>query len=80
MPLVNPVTAIGDVAPVPVNPPGLEVSVYEVTGDPFAGAAEKNTVAEAFPGTAFNAVAAPGIVNGVTAADGADAGPVPAMY
>jgi hypothetical protein len=30
----KPVTDIGDDAPVPVNPPGLEVTVYEVIGNP----------------------------------------------
>jgi hypothetical protein len=30
VPLDNPVTTIGDDAPVPVNPPGLEVMVYPV--------------------------------------------------
>jgi hypothetical protein len=30
----KPVTEIGLEAPVPVNPPGLEVTVYEVIGSP----------------------------------------------
>jgi hypothetical protein len=29
----KPVTVIGDAEPVPVNPPGLDVTVYEVTGN-----------------------------------------------
>jgi hypothetical protein len=30
----RPATVTGDEAPVPVNPPGLEVTVYEVIGKP----------------------------------------------
>jgi hypothetical protein len=30
----RPVTVTGDEAPVPVNPPGLEVTVYAVIGNP----------------------------------------------
>lgn len=39
-PLVNPVTLIGDDPPVPVKPPGAEVTVYPLTAAPplLAGA------------------------------------------
>jgi hypothetical protein len=38
VPLVSPVTIIGLAEPVPVKPPGLEVTVYPVIGNPPTGA------------------------------------------
>jgi hypothetical protein len=42
----KPVTVIGEVALVPVKPPGLEVAVKVVTGAPLSEPAVKATVAE----------------------------------
>jgi hypothetical protein len=61
VPLVSPVTIIGLAEPVPVKPPGLEVTVYPVIGNPPTGAV-KVIVAWAFPGVADTFVGAPSIV------------------
>jgi hypothetical protein len=63
--LVNPLTVTGEDAPVPVNPPGLEVTVYPVIAPPpiFAGAVNA-TDAEAFPPVAVPIVGASGVFNG----------------
>jgi hypothetical protein len=77
-PFVRPVTVIGLAAPVAVSPPGDAVTVYSVIGDPpFDAGAAKLAVACSFPVVAATATGAPGTVNGVTAFEGADAGPVP---
>lgn len=48
--MVKPVTTIGEVNPVPVNPPGLDVTVYPVMAlPPVEVEAVKVTVACAFP-------------------------------
>lgn len=80
MPFVKPETVTGDVAPDPVNPPGFEVNVYEVIAEPLLGAAVKAIDAEALPPVATSEVAAPGIVNGVTAPEGVEGGEFPALF
>jgi hypothetical protein len=63
VPLVRPVTVIGDAEPVPVSDPGLEVTVYPVMVEPpldIGGV--KLTVACAFPAVADTPVGAPGTV------------------
>jgi len=80
-PLTIPVTVIGLADPVPLNPPGLEVTVYPVIADPPSLAGAVNvTVAWASPFTADTPVGAPGAVKeaeGVTEFDVALEGPVP---
>ena len=79
MPLVSPVTVIGDVVPVAVMPPGLEVTVYPVIAEPPLELGAVNvTVACALPAVAVPMVGAPGTVAGVTLFDAAEAAPVPA--
>ena len=71
VPLVSPVTVIGDEEPVAVRPPGDEVTVYPVIADPpvFVGAV-KLTVALPLLPIAEILVGTPGTVNaGVTGAD-----------
>lgn len=75
---MSPVTVIGELAPVPVSPPGLDVSVYEVIAEPLFGAAVKAIDAVVLPGVAVSPVAAPGTVNGVTAELAAEGGEFPA--
>jgi hypothetical protein len=61
VPLDNPVTTIGEDAPVPVNPPGEEVTVYPVIAlEPTFVGAVKVTEACAFPPVAVPIVGAPG--------------------
>ncbi len=63
MPLVRPVTVIGEEPPVPVRPPGLEVTVYEVmTEPPLDTGAVKVIVASPLPRTAETLVGASGAV------------------
>ena len=60
-PLVSPVTVIGLAAPVPVNAPGLDVTVYPVIfAPPFEAGAVKVMVASASPAVAVPIVGAPG--------------------
>jgi hypothetical protein len=76
---VKPVTQIGPFAPVPVNPPGLEVTVYNVMiAPPLLRGAVNETIAAPSDDVAFTTVGALGALAGVTAADAADAAPVPA--
>jgi len=65
--LVSPETDIGEEDPVPVIPPGEDVTVYPVMSDPplLAGAV-KETDAEASPAVADTPVGAPGVVGGIT--------------
>jgi hypothetical protein len=59
--LVNPVTVIGEPAPVPVRPPGLEVTVYAViAAPPVNTGAVKLTEAWVSPAVALSAVGSPG--------------------
>jgi hypothetical protein len=63
VPFVNPVTVIGDDAPVAVTLPGVDVARYPVIAEPpsLAGA-EKVTDACALPPVAVPIVGAPGAV------------------
>jgi len=79
VPLVRPVTVIGDAAPLATIPPGDEVAVYVVIAEPPVEAGGVNaTVACALPAVAVPIVGGPGTAPGVTLFVGADAGPVPA--
>ena len=62
VPFVSPVTVIGLDVPVPVIPPGLDVTVYKllVDGFPKYVGAVKVTVACVFPAVAEGLVGAPG--------------------
>ena len=81
MPFVSPVTVIGLAVPVPVLPPVLEVTVYNVIAlPPFDAGAVKLTVACVLPLVAVPIVGAPGVVAGVTLLEAADAGPVPITF
>jgi hypothetical protein len=78
VPFVSPVTVIGDDPPVPVNPPGLEVTVYEVIDEPpLLPGAEKMIVASPLPRVAVPIVGASGTVAGTIELLDADADPVP---
>jgi len=70
VPLVKPDTVMGDDDPVPVRPPGLDVTVYPVivAGKPAFDGAVKATDAEAFPAVAVTLVGAPGTAAHVLAA------------
>ncbi len=61
-------------------PPGDEVTVYPVIGDPPLDAgATQVTVAWALPAVAETPVGAPGGAAGVTLLEAVEAGPVPAQ-
>jgi len=78
---VKPVTQIGPFLPVPVNPPGLEVTVYNVMiAPPLLEGAVNETIAAASDDVALTTVGAFGGIAGVTDADAADAGPVPTPF
>jgi hypothetical protein len=67
VPLVSPVTVIGEPPPVAVNPPIFEVTVYVVIADPpLETGGVKDMVAWPLPATAVTPVGAPGIAAGVT--------------
>ena len=79
VPFVRPVTVIGELPPVPVNPPGLEVTVYEVIAlPPLLAGGVNETVTCPLPLTPETLVGAPGVVAGTTELLVADALPVPA--
>jgi len=65
-----------------VKPPGDEVAVYEVTGEPFGAAAVHASVTLPLPAVALLSVGAPGVLDGAEGvADMAfDAGPVPIAF
>jgi hypothetical protein len=66
VPLVNPVTVIGEDDPVPVIPPGLDVAVYPVIAAlPIFEGAVKVTVASVLPAVAVPIVGASGLVGQV---------------
>ena len=76
--MVSPTTV--QVVPVveQVKPPGFEVAVYELmAAPPLEAGAVQATVTEPLPAVTELTVGAPGTVRGVTAAEGAEAGPVP---
>jgi hypothetical protein len=80
-PFVSPVTVSGLETPVFVIPPGLEVTMYDVIGEPPLLAGGLNEiVAWALPRTTPVIVGAPGTPAGVTAFDDADATPAPAAF
>ena len=69
---------MGEVAPVAVKLPGLDVTVYIVIALPPSLAGATNaTLAEVFPAVATTPVGAPGTVAGVTADEAADAKELP---
>ena len=69
---------MGEVAPVAVKLPGLDVTVYIVIALPPSLAGATNaTLAEVFPAVATTPVGAPGTVAGVTADEAADATELP---
>jgi hypothetical protein len=73
VPLASPETTMGDAAPVPVKPPGVDVTVYPVIGLPPSKAGPVNvTLACALPAVAVPIVGALGTVNGVTLFDAAE--------
>ena len=81
VPLVRPVTVIGEAAPVAVMPPGLEVTVKLVIGAQAGSAqpgAVNDTVASPLPAAALAPVGAVGTVAevGVMAPDAVESGPV----
>jgi hypothetical protein len=82
VPFVRPVTVHDVVAVVHVNEPGEDVTVYElIEAPPLLTGEVHDTTDEAF---AFEVpdteVGAPGTVDGVTAADTAEATPVPLAF
>jgi hypothetical protein len=72
---------MGDAAPLAPMPPGEDVAVYDVIGEPPVEAGGVNvTVACEFPAVATPIVGGPGTAAGVTLFEGADAGPVPTAF
>ena len=70
MPLVSPGTVIGEDVPVAVKPPGEEVTVYPVIGEPPSFGAVKLTLALPLLPLALIPVGTPGAIGtGVTGAD-----------
>jgi hypothetical protein len=84
VPFVKPVTFIGDVVPVPIKLPGLDVTVYPVTTlPPLLVGATNATLAEALPAVATTAVGGPGTVfgtAGVTELDATEATELPTAF
>ena len=94
VPLVSPVTVIGDEGPVARRPPGEDVTVYPVIADPpvFVGAVKLTVAVPLLPVVTATPVGAPGSVGGVTggvtgasaagvtAEDAAEAVPVPMAF
>jgi hypothetical protein len=79
VPFVSPATVQPSVPVVHVKPPGDDVAVYEVTGEPFAAAADQASVTVLLPATALFSVGAPGRPAGV-AASAFEAAPVPLAF
>jgi hypothetical protein len=94
VPLVSPVTVIGDEGPVARRPPGEDVTVYPVIADPpvFVGAVKLTVALPLMPVVTATPIGAPGSVGGVTggvtgasaagvtAAEALDAVPVPMAF
>lgn len=81
VPFVRPVIVIGDEPPEAVNPPVLEVTVYEIIAEPpLLPGAEKTTLASPFPSVAVPIVGAPGTVAGTIELLVAEAVLVPAEF
>ena len=68
---------MGEAAPLVTMPPGDDVAVYDVIGEPFGEGGVKAIPACVLPAAAKAIVGAPGTPAGVTLFDGADAGPAP---
>jgi hypothetical protein len=86
IPFVRPVTVIGLPVPVCVTPPGLQLTVYPVIGEPpLEAGAVKLTVACPSPPRALTPAGAPGTelpppgAVGATPLDGADGAPIPVL-
>lgn len=76
VPLVNPLTVMGDAPPLLLLPP--QVAVYPLmTAPPLEGDAVNAMVTCPLPAVAMPMVGAPGTVAGVTLLDVPDAAPVP---
>ena len=72
---------MGEVAPVAVKLPGLDVTVYIVIElPPLLAGATNATLAEVFPAVATTPVGAPGTVTGITADEAADATELPTAF
>ena len=88
MPLIRPATwqlnvvGVAGVHPPLATPPGevAVVTVYPVTGEPFATDAVQNTVTRPLARTPPTPVGAPGTVPGVTAGDGVEGVLVPIPF
>ena len=79
-PLVRPATVMGDAAPLALMPPGEELAVYDVIGEPPLETGGVNViVACPFPAVAVPMMGAPGTAPGV-ALTAAEAGPVPKAF
>ena len=81
--MVSPLTVAVNVEPltVAVAPPGDDVTAYDVIAlPPLLDGAHQLTDAELSAGVADTPVGAPGALPGVTAADGADAAPIPTLF
>jgi hypothetical protein len=81
VPFVNPAITQLVVTDVHVAPPGVAVAVYPVMTDPpsLLGALQV-TVSVPSPSVSVGAATAPGAPIGVTAAEAAEEGPVPATF
>ena len=78
VPFDNPVTLMGELAPVTEIFPGLEVTVYPVIAlPPVVPGAKNETLADDTPAVATTPVGEPGTVAGVTATDGAEGAELP---
>lgn len=72
---------IGEAAPLALMPPGDDVAVYDVIGEPPLEAGGVNaTFACASPGEAIPIVGAPGTAAGVTLLEAPEGGPVPTPF
>jgi len=72
---------MGEAAALALMPPGEDVTVYDVIGEPPLDRGGVNaTVACPMPAVAVPIAGAPGTVTGVTLFEGADAGPVPTAF
>ena len=78
--MVKPVTVIGEALPVPINPPGLEVTVYPVMAEPPVSGAVNDTVACLLPAVTKTVVGTPGTVAGVIEVEGFEAFPCPTAF
>jgi hypothetical protein len=76
VPFVRPLTVQPSVEVEQVKPPGDEVAVYDVTGEPFGAAADQPSVTLPLPATALVRPGAPGGPKGVADIE-FDAGPAP---